>query len=219
MYLVAFLQLLPCFTENEDGEQTVHLILPSIFHQRQLDREARTPSDLTTLLTSSILLLPCFLMKEDGFSNNLHQGNLLESKNIVKLGYPSSSCEDRLCLIDFLSLAVAMFPSHLSPSFSYSCSWDFTAWSRLGQWERWGKKFVVQDLLRAAIRHHLGDGSSLAQLFSNRWDIGMMLIYQGSLDERTSPERSTWSFKDKKAFVLGCDCAMIQGSNPAFFQL
>ena len=88
MYLVAFLQLLPCFTENEDGEQTVHLILPSIFHQRQLDREARTPSDLTTLLTSSILL-PCFLIKEDGFSNNLHQGNLLESKNIEERGYPS----------------------------------------------------------------------------------------------------------------------------------
>ena len=80
-----------------------------------------------------------------------------------------------------------------------------------------GKKFVVQDLLRAAIRHHLGDGSSLAQLFSNRWDIGMILVYQGSLDERTSPERCTWSFKDKKAYVLGC--AMIQGSNPTFIQL
>ena len=76
------------------------------------------------------------------------------------------------------------------------------------------KNFVVQDLLRAAMRHHLGDGSYLAQLFSNRWDIGMILIYQGSLDARTSPERCTWSFEDKKAFVLGC--AMIQGSNQTF---
>ena len=31
-----------------------------------------------------------------------------------------------------------------------------------------GKKFVVQDQLQAAIRHHLEDGSSLVQLFSNR---------------------------------------------------
>ena len=41
----------------------------------------------------------------------------------------------------------------------------------------------------------------------------MMLIYQGSLDDRTSSEQFAWSFKDKKVFVLGFE--MIQGSNPS----
>ena len=39
-----------------------------------------------SLMNSFNLLLPCFLMKEDGFSNNLHQGYLQESKNIVERG-------------------------------------------------------------------------------------------------------------------------------------
>ena len=116
-----------------ENKWLVHMILPSIFLQRQLAGEARTPSAPTaiscTLFTSSIYLLP-LAMFTDGrgwiFSKYSFKYALIkatcqrarrpQSRAIpVKIGRALSTS----------SLAVAIFLLHLSPPSSYS--WDFTA--------------------------------------------------------------------------------------------
>ena len=54
-------------------------------------------------------------MKEDGFSNNLHQGNLLESKNIEERGYPSSPVKIGCALLTSSLWPLPCFPPICHP--------------------------------------------------------------------------------------------------------
>ena len=111
--------------------------------------------------------------------------------SIVERGYPSSPVKIG-CVSYWLPLSGRC---HLSLTSVTLLLLLLRFYSLKPPWSvgRWDKKFVVQDQLRATICHRFEDGSSLAQLFSNRWDIGMILAYQGCLEARTSPERYPWA--------------------------